>query len=52
MYGTLFGDFPGYPWFPDLVGTLSIGVDEDSDQNLDISSTKISCAGPFILLKL
>ena len=22
MHGTLFSDFPGFPWFPELVGTL------------------------------
>ena len=22
MHGTVFGDFPGFPWFPELVGTL------------------------------
>ena len=26
MYGTLFGDFPGFPWFPELVGTLFVAV--------------------------
>ena len=23
MHGTFFRDFPGFPWFPELVGTLN-----------------------------
>ena len=34
MHGTFFGDFPGFQWFPELVGTLH------SDQvDLDLSKT-------------
>ena len=25
MHGTFFSDFPGFPWFPELVGTLTWG---------------------------
>ena len=39
MHVTIFSDFPGFPWFPELVGTLTL-IGQDTyiyfyDTNLD-----------------
>ena len=31
MHGTFFGDFPGLPWFPELVGTLILEIQAQLD---------------------